>query len=97
MCREFERCRLAHVAHTAASQPALLPERCHLLVADELAALGLSEAFEHCCTVFVGYDERAAAGRCDVLAHVGHLGHIGLAIIRQLLDPFRSLPRGFSS
>jgi len=38
-----------------------------------LATLGLSETFEHRSAMFIRHIEHVAAGRCNLLEHLGHV------------------------
>src|SRR5262249_3887800 len=79
--RECDQCRCAHVANTAASQAAFLPEGGHFFVSRELATLGLREPFENRRAMIVGDDEQIAASGSNLFKD---FGDIGLPIPRQL-------------
>lgn len=53
---------------TAISQTTLLPKCDHFIFADEIAAPGLSETFEHRRAMRLRHDKRIAAGGSNLFA-----------------------------
>jgi hypothetical protein len=85
----------ARAAHNAASRTERLPERRYLLVAHEIAALGLRKTFEHGCAVLLRHEKHLASGSRNLLQHLGDIGLPVLGQLPNLLDGvFQNLAYG---
>lgn len=76
------------VARTAASQTALSPKRCHLVIAYEFPTFGLTKAFEDGSPMRLRYQEYIAASGGDVFKDFSSIGLLFLRQIPYLRDGF---------